>query len=196
MNRVLWAVIGLVLLGGGVLGLLAGGLTSFVQDRQRTILSAEMVSTWNRHETLATILTIVGGLLLALLGGLLLRAQLRRRGPAPIDDRYVQLPPQPCSGKPTPTNVGSTEVASEALNRALKLDIERDRQVRRAGVQLAGPIAQPRLRLRLAVTPDADIARLAHHLDETMQRFTATSGIRPELSDVVVRIPERTPRVN
>jgi hypothetical protein len=188
MNRVLWAVIGVLLLVGGVLGLLAGAVSSSPIDRSRPIITAEMVSAWHRHEALATIVTIVVGLLLATLGGILLLVQLRGAGPALTEEHYIELPPE---GGPPVERVGKTEVASRALYHALRSDLERDKQVRRAAVRLSGGVTHPKLKLRLAVTPDADLARLAGHLDRAIARFAATSGIHPELSDVAVRIPER-----
>jgi len=188
MNRILWAVIGVLLFVGGILGLLAGGLSASPIDRSRTIITAEMVSAWHRHEALATIVTIAVGLLLAVLGGILLLVQLRGGGPPLTEDDYIELPPD--RGAPV-DQAGRTAVASRALYRALRFDLERDKQVRRAAVRLTGAVTHPKLKLRLAVTPDADLAGLARHLDRAMARFAATSGMHPELSDVAVRIPER-----
>lgn len=190
MNRVLWTVIGAVALAAGVLGLLAGfGVLSTV-DKQRTVLTQGMVDAWNRDRTPALAITIAAGVVLALLGILLLTAMLRRTGGPLMDDIHVQ---EPQTGEPAPAQLpGSTEVASKALHHALEEDLEGDRQVRRAAVRLTGPTDHPQLMVRLAVTDDADIARLAGHLDKAVDRFTTTSGVRPELADVVVRLPLRT----
>ena len=190
MNRVLWTVIGAVALVAGVLGLLAGfGALSSV-DKRRAVLTPGVIGAWNRHRTLALAITIVAGAVLVLLGILLMRAVLRREGGAVMHDIYVQ---QPETGERAPAQLhGSTEVASRALHHALEEDLEGDRQVRRAAVRLTGPTDHPQLMVRLAVTEDADIARLAGHLGNAVDRFTTTSGVRPELSDVVVRMPLRT----
>jgi hypothetical protein len=200
VNRTLWTIVGLVLLGAGVTGLLVSyGLLSFV-DRQQVLLPATVIDFWNRHETWALTLTILAGLLVALLGFLLLRAQLRRRGGAPIADLYLPPRPAPTEADPTaaepaeaPQPEGGTEVASRALHRALQRDLESDRQIRDAAVRLTGPADHPRLLVRLAVTADADVAALADHVDRVMHRFTTTSGLQPDLSEVVVRMPTRTP---
>jgi hypothetical protein len=189
MNRVLWTVIGAVALVVGVLGLLAGfGALSSV-DKRRTVLTPGMSDAWNRNRTLALAIAIVAGAVLVLLGILLIRGVLRREGGAVMHDIYVE---QPETGGPGPAQLhGSTEVASRALHHAFEEDLEGDRQVRRAAVRLTGPTDHPKLMVRLAVTEDADIARLAGHLGNAVDRFTTTSGVRPELSDVVVRMPLR-----
>ena len=190
MNRVLWTVIGVLVLAAGVLGLLAGfGVLSSV-DKSRTVLTQGMANTWNGNRSLSLAITIVVGVVLVLLGILLLRSMLRRPGGASMDDLHIQ---QPETGEPAPAQRhGSTDVASRALRQAFEEDLEGDQQVRRAAVRLTGPTDHPQLLVRLAVTQDADIARLAGHLDEAVDRFTITSGVRPELSDVVVRLPLRT----
>lgn len=190
MNRTLWTVIGFVLLAAGVAGLLAGyGALPFV-DRQQVLLSPELIDAWNRYRAWSLALTIVAGLLAAVLGLLLLRAQFRRRGGPPMADLYLLPSPEPTE-EPQPE--GGTGVASRALHRALQRDLESDQQIRDAAVRLTGPPDHPRLRVRLAVTADADVARLAGHVDRVMHRFTTTSGVQPDVSEVVVRIPARAP---
>jgi hypothetical protein len=187
MNRLLWTIIGAVLLAGGLLGLLAGFSVLPTVGSQQTLLTPAMIDAWNRNRTLALTITIVAGAGLALLGILLLRAMLRRRGGALMRDIYIE---QPKADEFAPEHLhGSTEVASKALHDAFQEDLETDRQVRRAAVRLTGPTDHPQLLVRLAVTPDADIARLAGHLDQAVDRFATTSGVRPHISDVLVRMP-------
>jgi hypothetical protein len=193
MNRVLWTAIGAVLLAAGVLGLLAGTGRLSAVDSQRTALTPEMVSAWNRNETTATVVTIVGGLLVALLGVLALRVLVRGPRGATIGDLYFQQSP-PMQDEPVPVDpAGSTSVASRALHHALQRDLETNQQVRRAAIRLTGPTDHPQLAVRLAVAPDADIARVADHLGQAVDRFVATSGVRPDIADVVIRMPELTP---
>src|SRR5690606_12056359 len=127
-----------------------------IVDRQQTLLTPELINTWNRNAALSKTLTIIGGLLVALLGVLLLRGQLHRRGGTPMADLYLEQQPEPTEA-PQPDR-GGTEVASRALHRALQRDLESDRQVRDAAVRLTGPADHPRLLVRLAVTADADVA--------------------------------------
>jgi hypothetical protein len=197
-NRVLWSVIGAILLGAGVVGILVSQSRMSNVDNRQPLLTAGMIDRWNATSALATGLTIAGGLLLALLGALLVRAQLRGRGGAPMND--LTYPPSRVPDEPRSTatdlarpELGRTEVASSTLHHALERDLETDRQVRRAAVRLTGGSQRPQLRVRLAVTPDADIARVAGHLDRAVHRFTTTSGVTPDLSDVLVRIPASSP---
>jgi hypothetical protein len=192
-NRVLWSIIGVLLLAAGVAGALASRGWPSTIDRRQPLLTDRMIDTWNGSSALAAGLTIAGGLLLAILGALLLRAQLRRGGGAPMRDLTfgpAQVPNAAPSDRP---NNGRTEVASTALHHAVERDLVTDRDVRRAAVRLTGSDQHPQMLVRLAVTPDADIARLAGHLDRAVQRFTTTSGVTPDLSDIVVRIPARAP---
>lgn len=220
MNRTLWTVIGLVLLAAGLTGLLIGsGVLSFV-DRQQVLLPTTVIDAWNRNEAWLLALTIAAGVVVALLGVLLIRAQLRRRGGPPMADLYLPALPEPTVPEPTmaeptmaepagaeptlaappeaaptgtPQPEGGTEVASRALHRALQRDLESDGQIRDATVRLSGPADHPRLLVRLAVTADADVAALASHVDRVMHRFTTTSGLQPDLAEVVVRMPTRAP---
>jgi hypothetical protein len=63
--------------------------------------------------------------------------------------------------------------------------------VRHATVLLTGDRDYPEVELRLAVTPDADMGDLGHHVDRAMVRFRRTSGLRPEVADVIVQIADR-----
>jgi hypothetical protein len=193
MNRLLWTIIAALLLAGGLFGLLAGTGALPTVDRQSTVLTPQVISAWNSNETLATTLTIVGGVLLALVGLLMLRVLLRRPGGPTIGDLEVQQWPEPVAAEPLPVErAGRTTVTSRALHHALRRDLETSRQIRRAGIRLTGPTHHPQLEVRLAVLPGADIVRVADHLDQAIDRFATTSGVRPDIADVNVRIPERT----
>ena len=190
-NRVLWSIIGALLLAAGVVGVLASQGTFSNVDRNQPLLTTGMIDWWNARSALAAGLTIAAGLLTAVLGFLLLRAQLRGRGGAPMRDLAFGARRTAASEG---IDTGRTKVASSALHHALEHDLTTDRNVRRAAVRLTGPSEHPELLVRLAVTPDADIARVAGHLEGAMQRFTTTSGVTPDLSDVLVRIPVGAPQ--
>jgi hypothetical protein len=190
-NRVLWSIIGALLFAAGVVGVLASQVEISNVDRQQPLLTTELIDWWNAHSGLAAGLTIAGGLLAAFLGFLLLRAQLRGRGGAPMRDLAFGARETDASEG---IDTGRTKVASSALHHALERDLATDRNVRRAAVRLTGPSEHPELLVRLAVTPDADIARVAGHLEGAVQRFTTTSGVTPDLSDVLVRIPAVAPQ--
>ena len=190
-NRVLWSIIGVLLLAAGVAGvLLSQGWLSNV-DRQQPLLTTRMIDWWNAHSSLAAGLTIAGGLLAAVLGFLLVRAQMRGRGGAPMRDLAFGTHETTASEG---LDTGRTKVSSSALHHALERDLITDRNVRRAAVRLSGPSNHPELLVRLAVTPDADIARVAGHLEGAVQRFSTTSGVTPDLANVLVRIPAGAPQ--
>ena len=190
-NRVLWSIIGALLLAAGVVGVLVSqGWLSNV-DRQQPLLTTRMIDWWNAHSSLAAGLTIAGGLLAAVLGFLLVRAQLRGRGGAAMRDLAFGTHETTASEG---IDTGRTKVSSSALHHALERDLITDRNVRRAAVRLSGPSNHPELLVRLAVTPDADIASVAGHLEGAVQRFSTTSGVTPDLANVLVRIPAGAPQ--
>src|SRR5690606_18417281 len=78
-NRVIWTIVGVILLALGVLGVLASldRLPGF--DASTPLLSDEVTSTWRSWGAWAPIVSIVVGLLLIGLGILLFRAQIRRK---------------------------------------------------------------------------------------------------------------------
>jgi len=208
-NRVLWITIGLVLTAVGALGALASlNRLPFVAS-DRLLLGADAARNWHSWGGWAPLLTIVGGLLVALLGFLLLRAQVRGRGGAPMADLVLPTPEPTVLTVGAPADTvelaaveggqsfveavpGRTQVASKALNHALTRDLQSDRHVRRAAVRLVGDRARPEVLVRLAVSADADVSRLRSHVDGALDRFAVTSGVRPHLHDVIVSMAEQS----
>jgi hypothetical protein len=200
-NRVLWVVIGAILTAAGVIGTLASlGKLSWL-GRDRTLLGAEAARRWHTWHPWAVAVVIVVGLVVALLGFLLLRAQLRGRGGAPMPDlvsrrqRPVPAPEEredqvlsEVSSAP-----GRTRVSSGGLQQSLVRDLRTNREVRRVAVRLVGDPEHPEALVRLSVTPDADVTALRSHVDSALDRFAATSGVRPRVRDVVVRMADQPP---
>ncbi|GAA1742351.1 hypothetical protein [Luedemannella helvata] len=85
-NRALWIVVSLLLIGLGVLGVLAhyGRLPG--TDPSLPLLSPDVRDWWNSWDVWATVAAVAVGLILAVLGVMLMRAQLRRRGRADMPD--------------------------------------------------------------------------------------------------------------
>ncbi|GAA1803019.1 hypothetical protein GCM10009682_26090 [Luedemannella flava] len=85
-NRALWIVMSLLLIGLGTVGVLAhyGRLPG--TDPDLPLLSPNARERWTSWGTWAMVATIVAGLVLAVLGVVLMRAQLRRRGRADMPD--------------------------------------------------------------------------------------------------------------
>jgi hypothetical protein len=219
-NRVLWSIIGLLLLAAGVLGVMANrGWLPFV-DRDQQALTPTAIQRWNSWGNWTTAVIIAAGLLLVVLGILLIRAQLRGRGGAPMGDlsmrrvapREDSSPTEvpnaapsttaPSSDQPPITQApsradagenGRTRVATSALSHALVHDLEGARQVEHAAVRIIGKPTVPQLLVRLSVTQDADMGGLAGHVDRAVGRFAATSGLNPHVAEVTVKVADRHP---
>jgi hypothetical protein len=191
-NRVLWIVVGLLLLAAGVVGALASQGRLPGVDRGSTLLTPAAGERWRDWGGWAPAASIAAALLLASLGFLLLRAQLR--GHAGPDMPDVLLPPRPSGDEAqAPGGAGRTLVTTPALNRALTRDLQTHRRVRRAAVHLTGKPRRPALLVRLAVAPDADIPELRAYVDQSLGRLTSTSGVHPHLDEVVVSMATQEP---
>jgi hypothetical protein len=192
-NRVLWIAIGAILTAAGVIGTLASlGRISWL-GRDRTLLGPEAVRRWNTWYPWAVAVVIVAGFILVLLGFLLLRAQLRGRGGAPMPDLVSRtVSPAPDMGADD-AGRGRVRVSSSALEQSLVRDLRGNRQVRRVAVRLVGDRGHPEALVRLSVTADADVTGLRSHVDSALDRFAATSGVRPRVRDVVVAMADQAP---
>ena len=186
-NRVLWSLVGVLLLAAGTLLALASlGLLGV--DRTDLLVIADVGERWRAAGVWAPATTIVVGLAVAVAGGLLVRAEVRHRGGRSLPDLVSaddRRPPDHPSGR--------LRVATAALDRALARDISTHAHVRRAAVTLTGTPAEPRIAVRLAVTAQADIAELQAHLDAALTRFAATCHLRPEVTDVIVSLDASPP---
>lgn len=89
MNRLVWIVVSLVLIVLGGLGILAhfGWLPG--TDPDTPLLSPQALQRWSDWGAGAVTATIIAGLVVAFVGLLLLRLQLRRRGRADMPDIRV-----------------------------------------------------------------------------------------------------------
>ena len=101
-NRVLWSVIGLVLLAAGVLGVLASQGWLPGVDPDRPILTSATVRRWNSWGNWAFVGTTALAILLAVLGVLLFSRQLRRGAGVRLRDLLVRGPGQE-PRRPRPT---------------------------------------------------------------------------------------------
>jgi hypothetical protein len=197
-NRVLWIAIGALLTAVGVLGALASlGQLSWL-GRDRTMLGPEVARRWHTWHPWAVAAVIVAGLLIAVLGFLLLRAQLRGRGGAPMPDLVTRSqPPEPVPEEQVRAGrafaPGRTRISSSALQQSLLGDLRANRQVRRAAVRLVGDSEHPEALVRLSVAADADVTGLRSHVDSVLGRFATTSGVRPRVRDVVVTMADQPP---
>jgi hypothetical protein len=191
-NRALWITLGVVLTAAGVFGVLAN--QGVLISRDRTLLGPAAVRHWHDWHPWAVTVVIVAGVVLVMLGFLLLRAQLRGRGGAPMDDLVTRdRPTDPATESPQWTAPGRVRVTSGALHHALARDLQAHGQIRRASVRLVGDREHPQALVRLSVTPDADLTGLRSHVDSVLDRFATTSGVRPTVRDVVVNMADAAP---
>ena len=175
-NRALWIVIGLLLLGVGAAGALASLDLMPGIDANSSVLPVSLNARWRDWGFWAPAASIAIGLAIAGIGVLLLWGQLRRRGGSAMPDIDV------------PDGRGHTRIASGTLARALSTDLSRDRDIADARVRLTGTPDQPKLLLRLLVSPGADLRRLRGFVEGALARFNATAGIDPQVADVEVRM--------
>jgi hypothetical protein len=179
-NRVLWTILGVLLLALGVCGTLASlGLLPWV-PADWVLLPFSWNATWHRFGNWAPAAAIVAGLVVTLLGWLLLRAELRRRRGRPMSELVLPSAALPGSG--------ATVVGSGTLEKALSHDLARSRQLTGATAYLTGDPARPTVALRLAVAPDANLGQVKDIVDGALHRFAATSGVSPRIAEVDVRI--------
>jgi hypothetical protein len=182
LNRVVWIIVGVLLFAAGVMGVLANRGALPGVNRDNAVITTSMDGRWHTWAGWAAAGVIIVGLVVAVLGLLLLRAQFLRRGGATIPDLTKS------TSDDSTHEVGRTRVNTGTLNNALTRDLLGNRSVRRAAVRLTGEPTKPDLRVHLAVTPEADIGQLRHHVDRAVQRFSTTSGLRPNVAEVVVKM--------
>lgn len=183
-NRVLWTIIGLVLLAAGLFT--AAASLGWVPETQTgsPLLWGEVIEQWQLWEPWVWLAVIVVGLIIAWLGWLLIKAQLRvPDGPA-MGDLKVGAP----DGR------GHTVVGHSTLAKATERDLQRISGVHGAAVRLLGERDQPELRTQLEVGRDASLSALVAGVHDALGRFTATSGLGPEAVDVTVEFDGGRPR--
>jgi hypothetical protein len=186
-NRVLWIVVGTLLTAAGVVGVLANVGVMPGLNRDRDVITSSMDDRWRSWGGWATAVTIIVGLVIAILGVLLLRVQFLRRGGASMAN-LTRPGLLPSTSDESVREAGRTRVAVSTLNDALTRDLRGDGHIRWAAVRLSGEPRRPQLRMRLGVTPDADLAELRRHVDRAVRRFSTTSGLRPDIAEVTVKM--------
>jgi len=179
-NRVLWSILGGVLVLAGVVGILAsqGWLPGVSQHR--LLLPSDTGATWNRWGGWAPALAIAAGVVLALLGAWLLRAELRVHARPSLPDTDLRTPRRP-------DRVGGrTQVDTAVLARAMRRDLQSEPAISSAHVRITGRPEHPEVSLRLEVAQGADLHPVHDHVDRALQRLAATMPGAPTIDEVLV----------
>lgn len=196
-NRILWTVIGLLLIAIGVAGILGslGRLPGTAPDA--TLLWSGLLDLWRTIAPWGPAVVIGIGLLFALLGYVLLDRQLRDRGGAAMGTFGAEhAAPNDGAPGPVPDLPGRTWIRGAVLARGLERDLTRDPLVRRASVLLTGAVSSPDLWIQLHVGPRTRLPAVRDHVRAAVERFRTTSGLDPRHLDVTARIdssPGRRP---
>lgn len=185
-NRVLWTVVGLVLAAAGAAGVLASFDYLPGTDADAPLLSPALRERWREVEPWGLWGIGLLGLVLAVLGLILLIAELRRPG-GPVLGELHLLPDRP----------GDTRVRGRVVRHGLERDLARDREIRTAAVTVTGAAPRPDLSIRLDLEPRADLATVRDYVTGALDRFSRTYGLQPRRLEVTARVagPAPTARV-
>lgn len=186
-NRVLWTFIGLLLTALGAATVVAnlGHLPGI--DANAPLMSPGFRGQIRDSAPWGPIVAIAVGLLLAFLGWTLLRPQLLPPSEPAMGqyDLRTVTDDQPWRNS---TGPGVTVVQGSALADGLERDLTRNPQIRRASVWLTGDLPTPELQIKIYVSPQAPLATLRQYVQTAVDRFAATSGLRPRHLDVTARV--------
>jgi hypothetical protein len=178
-NRVIVAVVGLVLLvGGGLSACLGAGVFGTARS-DRHVFDATVVRWWDEGgwESFAVVTAI--GVIALVFGVLLAFSQLHRN-----DGRQrtptVKFPPSDGAR-------GETTLQSPALSHHLQTDLEAIPDVHDAMVGLFGPYPTIEMRAVIAVGDSIDLDRLPAQVDAVLARMQVTTGVRPDPVQITIR---------
>lgn len=177
-NRVLWTVIGVVLLvaGGLTVAASAGWLPGANADSP--LLWDALIEQWRDWEPWVWVAVAVLGAVLVWLGVLLIRGQLRRGGGHAMSDLVIEAP----DGR------GRTVVGRSTLAHATEQDLEHIRSIDGAAVGLFRDGDGTEVRARLDVRGDTSLSDVAGDVGKAFSRFATTSGLGLGAVDVTVRV--------
>ncbi len=179
-NRVLWSVIGGVLVLAGAAGILASQGWLPGVDQHRLLFTTDAGATWHRWGVWAPILSIAVGVILAFLGFWLLRAELRVHARPSLPDTSLRTP----TGAPGAG--GRTRVDTSVLARAMRQDLQSDPYIKGAHVRITGKPEHPEVSLRLEVEKDSDLHPVREHVNRALDRLAATMPGTPTIDEVLV----------
>ncbi|HEY4867084.1 MAG TPA: hypothetical protein VIK45_16405 [Candidatus Dormibacteraeota bacterium] len=173
-NRLLGALIGLLLLAIGVTGLALGSGALGSRFAHMAALPAAIAQHTMAPTDNDLIVLALLGLLALLIGLLLLRAELRAPGqPRMRDLRYAQPSAEQALRR------GRTVVRTGGLEHGLRQSLGALPGVRWAHAQLAGNPERPNLLIELEVDAQTRLSTLKSEVGQAIERFQLTSGRQP-----------------
>jgi hypothetical protein len=193
-NRILAVVVGLILAGLGICGILINTGHMPGTDRDVTIWTDAFTRRLHDWSGWVTAVGIVGGLIVAIIGLTLLRAELRWRGRPSVSELELAVPDaggEPADGRghgghaygreaassvPTPMP-GKTRVAGSTLRRALQADLQNNPTIKHAAVRITGDVHQPRIDLQIEVRRGTALPAVQSYVAEAFARFRETSQL-------------------
>lgn len=182
-NRTLWALIGLLCLAAGVAGLLGangyfGGSVAHYEVASTVVRSAKQPA------ALLAVAIVLVGVIVAILGILLIRAQLNLGPPASFGD--LHLPSEQGAR-------GRTLLRSVALRRGLERDLAGIPGMRGVGVSLLGRPDSPWLQVRVEVESDRDLRTVEQAIARAVERFNVTLGAPAKGGELFLRLSHPPP---
>jgi hypothetical protein len=183
-NRALWTVIGALLVLAGAAGIAANRGWLPGVDTTRVLLSPNAGHNWHRLGFWAPLLAIVAGVILALLGALLIRAELRLHERPAMTDLTIAA---------SAGTAGRTEVDTGTLARAMRRDLRAGAGISDARVRITGHPDHPSVSLHLWVDQGVGLAPVHARVERSLQRLAATMPGEPKVDDVLVTVGDKQP---
>lgn len=178
-NRVVLAVVGLLLfVGGGLSACLGAGLFGTARSNQ-AVFDHTVIRWWDQGGWISFALVGAVGALALVLGAFLSLSQL------PRNDGRQRTPN--VTFRPTEGTKGETTLRSPALSHGLEADLERIPDVDDAMVGLFGPYPTIELRAVLTVGDRVDLDQLPAAVHDVLGRMESTTGVRPDPVQVTIR---------
>lgn len=172
-NRVRFAILGLLLLVLGVLGLLAR--FDVLPADEPSDVYRQLKEALTDYRVFMVLGLVLLGLLLLWYGLRLLRQQVSTPG---LRVKELTLQDSP---------VGRTTVDADVLSRAITRDVERLPAVQSASARLLAAGPKPRFVVHAAVERGAEIGRVREALEEVHDHVRQSLGTHEVASDLVVR---------
>jgi hypothetical protein len=172
VNRTLWIVIGVILIAAGVLGVLAFQGRIGPIARTDALLPGDLTERATSGSAWIPWLVIAAGVVAAVLGALLLRAQVRR---PPAAWRAL------ATASPSTGTAGHTVAGAGVVSRALQRDLEADPRIAHARVGLTGSREHPDVDVTVDLAREADLGDVARYVRTAVDRLGRTVGADPHV---------------